>query len=332
MKILIWGTGQLAGHVVRNFDSVNIAGYIDSNKTPGIFADKPLYRPIDLETVEYDAIVVATIYAKEIADSCKELGIPLEKVIFAYGNVLAKDLNKDYGFVKRICGDRYGEVIQKRYHMIPETDTGAEKPDNAFSIDEYQHEQKYRHDYVRVKTLELLCDEIKSNNIQGEIAELGVFRGEFAMFLNAAFPNRKLYLFDTFEGFDQEELKRETSGEHLLADRDAFTNTSADFVIGRMKYPKNVIIKQGLFPDSLDGLEEEFALVSLDCDWEESIYQGLEYFVPRCPRGGYIMLHDYNNFIGVSVKRAIARFESKIGKKLIKVPICDAQGSVVLAK
>ncbi len=48
--------------------------------------------------------------------------------------------------------------------------------------------------------------------------------------------------------------------------------------------------------------------------------------------GGYIMLHDYNNFIGVSVKRAIERYESEIGQKLIKVPICDAQGSVVLAK
>lgn len=43
---------------------------------------------------------------------------------------------------------------------------------------------------------------IYSNNISGCVAEVGVFQGEFASVINKNFPDRKLYLFDTFEGFD----------------------------------------------------------------------------------------------------------------------------------
>ena len=37
----------------------------------------------------------------------------------------------------------------------------------------------------------------------------GVFRGEFASKINKCFPNSKLYLFDTFEGFDERDVKIE---------------------------------------------------------------------------------------------------------------------------
>lgn len=35
------------------------------------------------------------------------------------------------------------------------------------------------------------------------------FRGEFAKYIHRAFPHSKLYLFDTFEGFDQRGVKYE---------------------------------------------------------------------------------------------------------------------------
>jgi len=56
-------------------------------------------------------------------------------------------------------------------------------------------------DYVRYATLSLCYEEIAYHKLEGSVAEVGVFRGDFAKRLNLLFPDKKLYLFDTFEGF-----------------------------------------------------------------------------------------------------------------------------------
>jgi hypothetical protein len=43
----------------------------------------------------------------------------------------------------------------------------------------------------------------------GSVAECGVFRGHFASHLNVCFSGRKLYLFDTFEGFHTRDIEYE---------------------------------------------------------------------------------------------------------------------------
>lgn len=44
------------------------------------------------------------------------------------------------------------------------------------------------------------ADWIRSEKIEGNVAECGVFRGDSAKFINYYFSDRKLYLCDTFEG------------------------------------------------------------------------------------------------------------------------------------
>lgn len=88
---------------------------------------------------------------------------------------------------------------------------------------------------------------------------------------------------------------------------------------------------QGLFPESLQGLEDTFSFVSIDVDFEQAIYEGISYFYPRLCSGGYIFIHDYNSgFRGV--REAIKRYEADNKIKLAKVPIPDADGSVILTK
>src|ERR1700730_12705012 len=65
-------------------------------------------------------------------------------------------------------------------------------------------------DYVRVATLELVCHEINKKNLKGNLAEVGVYKGKFARYINYYFPERVLYLFDTFEGFDKRDIINET--------------------------------------------------------------------------------------------------------------------------
>lgn len=331
MRVLIWGVGQLLFQTALWIPDENIIGYIDTYNNKKEFAGKPLYKPDEVKELVYDAILVSTLWSEEVAKTCKELGIPLDKVIFVYSNVQMSDRNQDYEFIARICGSKYADFIKKRYHLIREIEIGPDKEKKEFEIDDYAHEKYYRNDYIRLKTLELLADEIKRADIQGQIAELGVFRGNFAQFLNAAFPDRKLYLFDTFEGFDEEELERELTNEIKTVTQDIYLNTSIQIVMDKMKYKNNVIIKQGFFPESLGDLEDNFAFVSLDCDWEESIYQGLVYFYPRLCDGGYIMIHDYNNMIDCA-KKAVKRYESDMNTRLIKIPVCDVQGSLIITK
>lgn len=174
--------------------------------------------------------------------------------------------------------------------------------------------------------------EIYKKGLKGSTAELGVFRGEFAQYINAAFPDRKCYLFDTFDGFDANEALRELrSGNCTDAFVEAYKQTNLAVVMERMRRPDNIVIKQGYFPDSLDGLEDRFCFVSLDADFEESIYAGMEYFYPRMEQGGYIFVHDYNSDLR-GVERAVDRYEADAGLTLCKAPLCDANGTLVIVK
>ena len=176
-----------------------------------------------------------------------------------------------------------------------------------------------------MRTLEALCREL--DGIPGAVAELGVYRGGFARCINALLPGRTLYLFDTFKGFDAAEAKGEAAG-FVQAHR----NTGIEKVMRLMPHPEKVIIRQGLFPASLGGLEDRFALVSLDVDLEESTLAGLRWFYPRLNPGGFLMLHDYNSPRLPGVKRALRRYEAELGQRVPAVPLCDVNGTLVLCK
>ena len=93
----------------------------------------------------------------------------------------------------------------------------------------FKQELAYNLDFVRYTTLELCANEIKTNNINGNIAELGVYKGEFAKRLNQLFPDKKLYLFDTFEGFNAKDINTEKQKSFSNGEQD-FSDTSVDLV------------------------------------------------------------------------------------------------------
>lgn len=183
--------------------------------------------------------------------------------------------------------------------------------------------------YIRLSSLELVSHEINENKVKGEVAELGVYRGRFAKKINEAFPDRKLYLFDTFEGFDQRDITKELSNKYSTASVD-LTNTSVDIVIDEMPNKQNCIIKKGFFPDTALNLEETFAFVSIDTDLYQPIYDGLKYFYPRLSKGGYIFVHDYNNHEFKGSKQAVRDFCNENGVSFF--PLSDYAGSAVISK
>lgn len=328
MRIFVWGRGVAAEELLENeLSSTTIAGFIDNNKES---SDKNVFAPYEVVKERYDAIIVATAHSQEIYQQAEKMSFDMSKFIFVYNNRLYKDMNQNYELVAKIFPQGYSEIIKNRYHMIrgmkqDEVRKSAFDPDRTKGM--------YASDYNRIRTFELIADEICEASVEGAVAELGVFRGEFARYINERFPERKCYLFDTFEGFRKSEAFTERAagncGEMFI---ERFRNTSEEYVISRMIYPQNVVCKKGLFPESLDKLEERFAFVSIDVDFQQSIYDGLSYFYPRLNAGGYIFVHDYNSVKLKGVKAAIQMYEQKNGIRIAKVPIPDLEGTIVLTK
>ncbi len=201
-----------------------------------------------------------------------------------------------------------------------------------FSLNYLERERKINRnymDYIRLATLELVANEINSKKIDGAVAELGVYKGKFARYINQYFPERKLYLFDTFEGFDKTDIKTEQEHNFSSGAQD-FSNTSVAEVLKRMPFPNQCIIKQGYFPESAKGLTETFVFVSLDTDLYEPIYNGLNYFYPQLMKGGYIFVHDYNNDAYKGARQAVEKFCAENG--ISKVPLPDSCGTAVICK
>lgn len=249
-----------------------------------------------------------------------------------YNNLDIVDYNQNYELIGQIIGDGYADVIKYRNRVI-RTMMRDEGKKSSFKDDPYRQNGMFSEDYIRLRSFELASEEILDNHVDGNIAELGVFRGEFSKYINEIFCDKTLYLFDTFEGFDSVEADSEKIAGHAGdAFIERFKNTSVQKVLDIMPYPKRVIIKQGLFPDSLDGLEDRFAFVSIDVDFEQSIYEGIKYFYPRLNEGGYIFIHDYNSKTLKGVKKAVRGYEIDNQTRICKVPIPDLCGTLVITK
>jgi O-methyltransferase len=184
-------------------------------------------------------------------------------------------------------------------------------------------------DYVRITSIELVAYEMNAENLVGNVAELGVYQGNFAKVINKCFPNRKLYLFDTFEGFDKRDIRIEKEKAYSSGEQD-FSATSVAGVLEKMTHPECVIVKQGYFPETVAGLEEKFVFVDIDVDLYKPTYEGLSYFYPRLVRGGYIFVHDYNNDQYRGVKEAVHRY--CLENEVSFFPLCDACGTAVISK
>ncbi|MEG1633928.1 MAG: TylF/MycF/NovP-related O-methyltransferase [Oscillospiraceae bacterium] len=184
-------------------------------------------------------------------------------------------------------------------------------------------------DFVRQATLELLSREIYGKRVAGAAAEVGVYRGAFASHLNRLFFDRRLYLFDTFEGFHPEDIRGGASAGYDEASHD-WSGTSPEEVLAAMSRPQNVVLVKGRFPESAVGIEDEFCLVSLDADLYQPTLEGLHFFWKRLSKGGYIMLHDYNNTDYPGAAGALREFCAEAD--VTPVPLPDICGSAVLAK
>jgi O-methyltransferase len=184
-------------------------------------------------------------------------------------------------------------------------------------------------DKIRLYTFWLQIQRIKKEQIEGDFAELGVYKGESARLLHHMAPDRTFHLFDTFEGFTGTDLQTET-GEAATYSTNNFADTSINKVLKKIGGDKEKLkMHIGYFPQSTTGLENtQFSLVSLDADLYNPTKAGLEYFYPRLSAGGVILIHDYN-YKWEGLVKVVDEFVSTIPERLVLLPDLDSTAMII---
>ncbi len=144
-----------------------------------------------------------------------------------------------------------------------------------------------------------------TQKLEGEIAEVGVYRGGTAKLIASLKGQKSLHLFDTFTGLP--EVRAEVD-RHKASD---FDDTSLEAVRRYLSGFTGIHFHPGFFPDSAQDLARtpiRFSMVHLDVDIYESTKAGLEFFYPRMVKGAVILSHDYRNLGCPGVKQAFDEF------------------------
>lgn len=183
----------------------------------------------------------------------------------------------------------------------------------------------------RYGVMRLLARQLQDLNIPGDLAELGVYRGDFASAIASAFSGRTIHLFDTFEGFSERDLEPERSNAYSAANVGDFSGTDPELVLSKLRQPGNAIIHKGYFPDTfIPCLGTRFVFVSVDADLYLPTKAALPLFYDRLSPGGAIMVHDVIGLQYKGVAAAVNEFCKE--RRLFYDPVGDLHGSAIIRK
>ncbi len=186
-------------------------------------------------------------------------------------------------------------------------------------------------DNTRRDMIILLIKSLIDRKIAGEFVELGVFKGHSAKLIHYYTPERNLHLFDTFDGFPKESMEADEEKAGHTISKKFLTDTSLEGVKEHISpQNNNVSFYPGFFPETVpdEFKEKRFAFVHLDADLYQPVLDGLKYFYDRLNAGGFILVHDYNAWIGA--RKAVDEFCAL--HNVIPIPMPDKSGSALIQK
>lgn len=319
-NILLFGTGSGLKDILSIIPKeITILALCDNdiNKQNTSLYGHQIISPNQILNYDFNYIIITSQATDAIKNQLIKIGINEFKILClnpGNNSQIHLQANKDINILNNELGFNIPEIGFSTMYLWPNTlDNNTSKGDN-----------------VRYLTLKLVSEQIISKKLNGSIAELGVFQGDFAVQLNTLFNDKKLYLFDTFEGFSSKDLILEDKNNFSVSSTTDFSNTNEKLVLQRMPYKENVILCKGFFPETTTNIEDEFCFVSIDVDLYAPTLAGLEYFYPRLVKGGYIFIHDYNSKRYQGVKNIVDDFVLKNGAILMPIP--DFAGTVVILK
>jgi O-methyltransferase len=154
--------------------------------------------------------------------------------------------------------------------------------------------------------------------VDGDIGECGVYRGgtllAIGLYLRQSGARRRIYGFDSFEGFDASvEIDLRLGGaEDPQKSRHGFADTSYAVIVRKLellKLSEVALLIKGYFRDTLPTAPaRRYAFVHLDCDLYQSYRDCLEYFYERMTPGGIILLDEYDDPPWPGCNKAVDEF------------------------
>ena len=148
---------------------------------------------------------------------------------------------------------------------------------------------------IPISRFNSLHEIIKSLNVEGDTAELGVAFGGTIKLINHYLKDRTIYAYDTFEGFaalPKEFTKEENKRWKDWGSKDQQLRQWKE-EIKELNTLENVQIRKGVFPFTANKEKDKtFSFVHIDTDIYFSTMIGLEFFYPRMVKGGTIVIDD----------------------------------------
>ena len=166
-------------------------------------------------------------------------------------------------------------------------------------------------------------------SLSGDVVECGSSRCGasviMANHLRSHGHSKQVIACDSFEGFDQHELRKERErGLTTTGERDC-TSTSVEYVQSKLSalgLIDKVIPVKGFFTQTLPLVEGPFSFALIDCDLSESLLFCAETLWPRLVSGGCVAFDDYldDDFKGarIGVDIFVARHAEEILKHGLK--------------
>ncbi len=193
-----------------------------------------------------------------------------------------------------------------------------------------------------------IVNEIEEKKIGGSFVECGVARGGcsalMALVSSEYKSDRKVWLFDSFEGLPEPTFEDKASVIENLFRRDRSRSIlKKGYCLGTYEQvsellfstlrldKKNIFLVKGWFQDTLPSHSDKIGGISflrIDADWYESTKCCLDNLYDEVITGGYILIDDYHL---AGCKKAVDEFLEKRGTDAKRL-IFDGRGGAYFAK
>jgi O-methyltransferase len=171
----------------------------------------------------------------------------------------------------------------------------------------------------RLENVEYCIREVVKNNVEGDVMELGVWRGGTTIFMRAMLKelnstNRNVWVADSFEGLPRPDKKKypaDKNDKHFL-----FRELAVSLEDVKHNFEKYELLDdrvkflKGWFKDTLPTAPiQKLAVLRLDGDMYESTMDGLVNLYPKLSKGGFLIVDDWGAI--PACKKAVEDYRKK---------------------
>lgn len=180
-------------------------------------------------------------------------------------------------------------------------------------------------DRIRCYSIYQIAEQV--SKVEGDVLEVGTWRGGTAGILTQVLTEKKVYLADTFKG-----VVKASDWEHYkdTAHSDTSQELVSDFLINKLGVSNYEIIN-GIFPDDTGFKvdDKKLCLVYLDLDVYESTKDAFNYVWHQISLNGIVIFDDYGM---TSACAGIKKFVDEIRYDEDKIFIQNSNGQAYIIK